>query len=146
KLLSNFRNGRFIFYLFCNIVPHLMIEMEGIIEYFDSIPSLHRTLILVGGLTCFWLLESAIPLFRFSYNKWRHASINLFFTLTTVLVNFVLAFILIRSSQWVTENQFGLLYWLSLEGWAFLIAGVLLMDLVGAYFIHWLEHKVKWMW
>lgn len=120
--------------------------MESIIEYFDSIPSLHRSLILVGGLTFFWLLESAVPLFTFSYNKWRHASINIFFTLTTIAVNFVLAFILIQSSWWATEHQFGLLYWLSLEGWAFLIVGVLLMDLIGAYFIHWLEHKVKWMW
>jgi sterol desaturase/sphingolipid hydroxylase (fatty acid hydroxylase superfamily) len=120
--------------------------METITQYFETIPSLHRTLILVGGLTFFWLLESAVPLFRFSYQKWRHASLNLFFTLTTIVVNFVLAFLLVKASDWTVVNQFGLLYWLSLEGWFFLISGVLLMDLIGAYFIHWLEHKVKWMW
>lgn len=120
--------------------------METIIQYFETIPSLHRTLILVGGLTFFWLLESAVPLFRFSYRKWKHASLNLFFTLTTIVVNFVLAFLLVKASDWTVANQFGLLYWLSLDGWLFLISGVLLMDLIGAYFIHWLEHKVKWMW
>lgn len=120
--------------------------MESIVDYFETIPSLHRTLILVGGLTFFWLLESAVPLFRFDYHKWKHAGVNIFFTLTTIVVNFVLAFTLIKSSEWATENQFGLLYWLSLEGWLFLVIGVLLMDLIGAYFIHWLEHKVKWMW
>jgi sterol desaturase/sphingolipid hydroxylase (fatty acid hydroxylase superfamily) len=120
--------------------------METITQYFETIPSLHRTLILVGGLTFFWLLESAVPLFRFSYRKWKHASLNLFFTLTTIVVNFVLAFLLVKASDWTVANQFGLLYWLSLEGWFFLISGVLLMDLIGAYFIHWLEHKVKWMW
>lgn len=120
--------------------------MESIVDYFETIPSLHRTLILVGGLTFFWLLESAVPLFNFSYQKWKHAGINIFFTLTTIVVNFVLAFTLIKSSEWATENQFGLLYWLSLDGWLFLIIGVLLMDLIGAYFIHWLEHKVRWMW
>jgi sterol desaturase/sphingolipid hydroxylase (fatty acid hydroxylase superfamily) len=120
--------------------------METITQYFETIPSLHRTLILVGGLTFFWLLESAVPLFRFSYQKWRHASLNLFFTLTTIVVNFVLAFLLVKASDWTVVNQFGLLYWLSLDGWFFLISGVLLMDLIGAYFIHWLEHKVKWMW
>jgi sterol desaturase/sphingolipid hydroxylase (fatty acid hydroxylase superfamily) len=120
--------------------------METITQYFETIPSLHRTLILVGGLTFFWLLESAVPLFRFSYQKWRHASLNLFFTLTTIVVNFVLAFLLVNASDWTVVNQFGLLYWLSLDGWFFLISGVLLMDLIGAYFIHWLEHKVKWMW
>jgi len=120
--------------------------METITQYFETIPSLHRTLILVGGLTFFWLLESAVPLFRFSYQKWRHASLNLFFTLTTIVVNFLLAFLLVKASDWTVVNQFGLLYWLSLDGWLFLISGVLLMDLIGAYFIHWLEHKVKWMW
>jgi sterol desaturase/sphingolipid hydroxylase (fatty acid hydroxylase superfamily) len=30
--------------------------------------------------------------------------------------------------------------------WAQVVVGVLLLDLIGAYFIHWLEHKVKWMW
>lgn len=120
--------------------------METITQYFETIPSLHRTLILVGGLTFFWLLESAVPLFRFSNQKWRHASLNLFFTLTTIVVNFLLAFLLVKASDWTVVNQFGLLYWLSFDGWFFLISGVLLMDLIGAYFIHWLEHKVKWMW
>jgi sterol desaturase/sphingolipid hydroxylase (fatty acid hydroxylase superfamily) len=27
-----------------------------------------------------------------------------------------------------------------------MITGLLLLDLIGAYFVHWAEHKVKWMW
>jgi sterol desaturase/sphingolipid hydroxylase (fatty acid hydroxylase superfamily) len=27
-----------------------------------------------------------------------------------------------------------------------MITGLLLLDLIGAYFVHWSEHKVKWMW
>ena len=49
-------------------------------NYFESIPSLHRSIILVSGITLFWLLEGAVPLFRFSYRKWRHALPNFFFT------------------------------------------------------------------
>jgi len=120
--------------------------MDPIIDYFETIPSLDRSLILVGGLVFFWLLESAFPLFHFHYHKWKHASLNIFFTITTIVVNFVLAFLLVLTSDWVTANQFGFLYWLSLDGWAFLLTGLLTMDLIGAYFIHWLEHKVKWMW
>lgn len=120
--------------------------MDQITDYFESIPSLHRSLILVGGLTFFWLLESAVPLFHFRYNKWKHASLNIFFTITTIVVNFVLAFLLVLTSDWATSNQFGFLNWLSLDGWPFLLTGLLAMDLIGAYFIHWLEHKVKWMW
>ncbi|MBK9150955.1 MAG: sterol desaturase family protein [Saprospiraceae bacterium] len=120
--------------------------MDSIIEYFSHIPSAHRTLILVGGLTFFWLLESAVPLFRFNYKKWKHAGPNLFLTLTTILVNFSLAFILVKTSDWVVAHKFGLIQWLELPLWAFMIIGILLMDLIGAYFIHWIEHKVKWMW
>lgn len=120
--------------------------MDTIIQYFENIPSLHRTLILVGGLSFFWFLESAIPLFKFSYKKWKHASVNIFFTFTTIIINFVLAFIMVKASDFTVDNQFGLLYWLSVEGWMFLIIGLLLLDLISAYFIHWLEHKVKWMW
>ena len=70
--------------------------MESIINYFESIPSLHRSLILVGGLTFFWLLEGSLPLYRFNYNKWKHAVPNIYsLHITTImLVNFSLAFLL----------------------------------------------------
>ena len=38
--------------------------VETIINYFDSIPSHHRAIILVGGITFFWMLEGWIS---FSY-------------------------------------------------------------------------------
>jgi sterol desaturase/sphingolipid hydroxylase (fatty acid hydroxylase superfamily) len=120
--------------------------MDSIVQYFETIPSLHRTIILVSGLAFFWILESFVPLFSFSYNKWKHASLNIFFTLTTIIVNFVLAFLVVMACDFTEENQFGLLYWLPLKGWFFLVFGLLFLDLISAYFIHWLEHKVKWMW
>lgn len=121
--------------------------MESIVEYFQHIPSAHRSAILLGGLTFFFLLEGAIPLFRWRYNKWSHAGINLFFTATTVLVNFLMAVILLRSSDWVVANHFGLLQWMpDMPLLWYTIVGLLLLDLIGAYFVHWTEHKVKWMW
>ena len=59
--------------------------MQTIIEYFETIPSSHRTLLLISGLSFFWILENNVSLFRFKYNKWKHAIPNLFFTLTTTL-------------------------------------------------------------
>ncbi len=120
--------------------------MDIVIEYFNQIPSSHRTIILVGGLTVFWLIESAIPLFRFNYKKWQHAKVNIFFTITTIVVNFTMAFILVKTSDYVTINKIGLLHLVEMPIWVFMILGILLMDLIGAWFIHWLEHKVKWMW
>lgn len=120
--------------------------MNKLIQYFEHIPSLHRTLILAGGITFFWLLESAIPLFGFRYNKWKHAGTNIFFTLTTIIVNFAFAYLLILASGWCINQHFGLLQWISMPLWLQLIAGLLLLDLVGAYSIHLIQHKVKWMW
>jgi sterol desaturase/sphingolipid hydroxylase (fatty acid hydroxylase superfamily) len=120
--------------------------MDTIIDYFSTIPSSHRSAILVGGLAFFWLIEGAIPLFRFSYKKWQHAGINIFFTITTVIVNLAFAFLILRASDWAVANRFGVLYLTEMPTWVFALLGLLGLDLVGAYFIHWLEHQVKLMW
>ena len=120
--------------------------MEKLITYFETIPSLHRSLILVGGITFFWLLEHGVPLFKFEYKKFKHAWPNIFFTLTTVIVNFVLAFLLLAISDWTVQNNFGVLQWISLPLWASVLLGVALLDLIGAWLAHFVEHKVKFFW
>ena len=121
--------------------------MQEFLNYFETIPSLHRSLILVGGLTFFWILEGSVPLFKFKYKKWQHAIPNLFFTVTTIIINFVLAFLLLMSADWVMANNFGILNWLpELPIWSYIILGVLFMDFFGAYLPHLVEHKVKPLW
>jgi sterol desaturase/sphingolipid hydroxylase (fatty acid hydroxylase superfamily) len=120
--------------------------IESIIRYFEHIPSLHRALILAGGITFFWMIEGVIPLFGFRYNKWKHASINIFFTVTTIIVNFAFALLIVKASDWTVLHGFGLLQWMNIPLWLFMLGGLLLLDLVGAYLIHYIEHKVKWMW
>ena len=121
--------------------------MEAVIAYFSTIPSLHRGLILAGGIAFFWLLESVAPLFSFDYKKWNHAGINIFFTVTTIVVNFVMAFILLMTAEWATENHFGILQWLpEINIWIYTLIGLLLLDLIGAYLAHWTQHKTKIMW
>ncbi|MBT8311081.1 MAG: sterol desaturase family protein [Flavobacteriaceae bacterium] len=121
--------------------------MESIIDYFTNIPSPHRALIVIGGLTFFWLLEGAVPLFKFNYKKWRHAVPNIFFTLTTIAINFALAFLLLSTADWVVANDFGIINWLpDTPLWAYVLIGVLLLDFIGAYLAHYVEHKVKPLW
>ena len=121
--------------------------METIITYFETIPSLHRSLILVGGITFFWILEGAVPLFRFSYKKWKHALPNLFFTFTTILINLALAFLLLQTADWTAAHTFGIINWLpEMPLWLYVILGTLLLDFVGAYLPHYFEHKVKPLW
>jgi sterol desaturase/sphingolipid hydroxylase (fatty acid hydroxylase superfamily) len=121
--------------------------INEIISYFETIPSSHRSAILIGGITFFWIIESGIPLFKFKYHKWQHAFINFFFTITTILINFSLAFLLFKSSVLVSENHFGLIYWLHLDNlWLQAIIGLLFMDLIGAYTAHYVQHKTKPLW
>jgi sterol desaturase/sphingolipid hydroxylase (fatty acid hydroxylase superfamily) len=121
--------------------------MNEITSYFSTIPSSHRSLILVSGIAIFWLIENAFPLFNLKYKKWQHASINIFLTLTTIVVNFALAFILLQSADWAFANQFGILQWLpQMSLWLYALVGLLLLDLIGAYLVHLVEHKIKFLW
>ncbi len=120
--------------------------MQTVISYFDNIPSSHRTAFLFGGLALFLLWEFVLPSMRFSYKKWRHAGVNIFFTLTTALVNLALAFLLVASAHHVSEIQFGLLHLFDLPIWLNALIGLLLLDLISAYFVHWVEHKVPFFW
>ena len=120
--------------------------MESLVQYFETIPSLHRSIILVGGITFFWLLEGLIPMRILSYKKWHHAWPNFFFTATSVLVNFFLAFLLLQTADWTQANAFGLLQLVALPFWVYVVLGVLLLDFIGAYLAHLVEHKVKPLW
>lgn len=121
--------------------------MEFIINYFETIPSSHRSMLLVGGITFFWLLEGAMPLFNFNYKKWKHAFPNLFFTGTTIIINFSLAFLLLSTADWVQANDFGIINWLpEMPLWFYVLLGLLLLDFFGAYLAHYTEHRIKPLW
>lgn len=129
------------------ILGQIWIKMESVIAYFETIPSLHRSILLVGGLGLFWILEGSFSLVDFNYKKWRHALPNLFFTATTVVINFLLAFLLLQTSDWTLQTEFGLLYRLpEMPLWLEVLMGIALLDLIGAYLPHWTEHRIKPLW
>jgi sterol desaturase/sphingolipid hydroxylase (fatty acid hydroxylase superfamily) len=121
--------------------------LETIIQYFENISSLHRGIILFVGIAFFWIIEDLNPFAKHSYNKFYHGGINIFFTFTTVLINFAMAFILLKVSSFVQNNNFGILNWITLENlWLKAIVGLLLLDFFGAYLAHLVEHKVGVLW
>ena len=62
--------------------------IETITSFFSEITSAQRGSILAAGLMFFWVLEGFLPFKMFKYNKLKHASTNIFLTLTTIIVNF----------------------------------------------------------
>jgi sterol desaturase/sphingolipid hydroxylase (fatty acid hydroxylase superfamily) len=121
--------------------------LETIINYFETIPAHHRGIIIVSGIAFFWLLEGAIPLFKFDYKKWKHALPNLFLTLTTIIVNLGLAWMFLIAADWVKANDFGIINWLpQMPLWLYVLIGIILLDFFGAYLAHFVEHKSKPLW
>lgn len=121
--------------------------MENIIAYFSDMPREHRAGIIFGGLAIFFMIENALPLFKAEYHKGKHAGLNIFFTLTTILVNLSMAGILTWASLFVAEQEFGLLHWLNMtNAWGIMVAGLLLLDFFGAWLAHYTEHHITWMW
>jgi sterol desaturase/sphingolipid hydroxylase (fatty acid hydroxylase superfamily) len=58
-----------------------------------------------------------------------------------------LAFILLKTADYTTIKEFGILNWLpKMNPIAFAVVGILLLDFIGAYLAHFTEHKVKLLW
>ena len=120
--------------------------MNVIIDFFADVPLVFRTSILLGGIVLFWILEGIIPLYSFNYKKGRHAFLNLLFTTTTAIIGFGFAFLLLKSTEIVNEFQFGVIHFFEFSLFVEVIISLLILDLVGAYLVHFVEHKVPWMW
>ncbi len=120
--------------------------MQAVADFFGNISSLNRTLILASGFVFMWMIESIIPLLKNLKYKYGHTGINLFFTVTTLIVNFFFAVLLVKASDFTTTHHFGILYLVTLPLWLHALLGVMLLDLIGAYLIHYIEHNIKWMW
>lgn len=101
----------------------------------------------MGGISLFWILEGVFPIVKFQYKKWKHSLPNFFFTLTTIIINLAFAFLIVKTSDWTQATGFGILPMMGgMSIWIKLIVGIMVLDFVGAWLIHWTEHKVYWMW
>ncbi len=120
--------------------------MYDLIQYFTNIQTATRSIFLIGGLFLFLSLESMIPFLKMDYNKLKHAGINLTFTIITLLINLAGAVFIMKAVNYNEQFQSGLLNMISLSLSLYVLVGLVLMDLIGAWLIHWLEHKVRWMW
>ena len=87
-----------------------------------------------------------MPLFRFDYKKGKHAAVNITFTLITLVVNLIGAGLIVAAVNYNETHGTGFLRMLELPVWLYIAIGLVLLDLIGAWLIHWLEHKVRWMW
>ena len=85
---------------------------QNIIDHFQTLESrpVERLILLVSGMLLLWLIEGAIPLLSLHYrkNKWRHASVNLSFTIIHLLIHTGFAVFIILLSDMCKDAGFGL--------------------------------------
>jgi len=109
-------------------------------------PSWQKLIWIVICLLFSWSLESNFPLFNLKYKKWRHAGVNLIFLATTLIINILFGIATVSVFGYITINQIGILHLTELPVWAELLAAILFLDFVAQYIVHFLLHKIKWMW
>ncbi len=120
--------------------------MESFIAFFEHLSSAQKLIWIVLCMSVFWILEGVYPLAKLKYEKWKHAKVNLFLLSTTILINVLFGILTAGIFIWAGANNVGLLYWVDLPLWLELLLGIMILDFVAQYTVHYLLHKVSFMW
>jgi len=120
--------------------------MEDFVQYFAELSTATKLIWVTVCMSFFWLLESAKPLFKFQYKKWNHAGKNFIYLLFTFVINLLMGIAATSAFIWADQTQFGLLRMIEIPTWLALLLTVMWIDLVAQYSVHYLLHRVKWMW
>ena len=120
--------------------------MNEFLQFFENMPIWLKAVWITGIMALFWILEGYYAMFNLQYNKWRHGKVNIIFLVFVMLINIGFGILNAGVFEWMQINEFGLLFLIELPFWVELLLSVLLLDLLAQYFVHFLLHKVKWLW
>jgi sterol desaturase/sphingolipid hydroxylase (fatty acid hydroxylase superfamily) len=123
---------------------------QNMIDYFQELEKhpVQRMFFLVGGMLLLWLLEGAIPFLSLQYKKtkWRHASVNLTFTVVHLVIHTAFAFVIVLLSDMSKANGLGLVHWLHASTLWTIIISFFVLDFFGGWLVHWVQHKIYPLW
>ncbi len=120
--------------------------MEAFLAFFESMSALQKLAWILLCLTFSWILEGGFPLFDLEYKKWRHAGVNFIFLSTSIIINVLFGLATLGVFVWVGTQQIGLLHLVEWPVWLELLVAVMILDFVAQYLVHYLLHKVAFMW
>ena len=120
--------------------------MEAFLEYFESMPSWQKLAWIVICLSFNLIGEAVQPLFNFDYKKLRHLGTTLVFLVVDLSINVLFGLATIGIMMWLSANEIGLLYLVDLPLIIELLIGIMLLDFMAQYFVHYLLHNIPWMW
>lgn len=120
--------------------------MGEFFSFFETLPSLYKLAWVIGCLVFVWGLEAIIPLFHHDYKKWKHDGINLVFFSIDMVLNVLIGIATVGIFYWTGTNNIGVLNLVDLPIWVELIIAVMVLDFMAQYVVHYLLHRIKWMW
>lgn len=135
-----------IIFLLSSFPCSIFTTMNSFIDVFNSIQPLHKLAWVFLCLAIAWIVESGIPLSRAQYNKRKHAGVNLVFFAFSMVINLVLGLTVVSGFEYLSAEEIGLFCLADLPLWTQFVFTILFLDLVAQYFVHYLLHKVRWMW
>jgi sterol desaturase/sphingolipid hydroxylase (fatty acid hydroxylase superfamily) len=123
---------------------------EQIIDYFNTLEQrpIERMAYLVGGMLLLWMIEGAIPLLTLQYkrNKWRHAGINLSFTLMHLVIHTGFAVLIVLLADWSKGANWGVAQWTGAGIVGTIIIAFFVLDFFGGWLVHLVQHKTPLLW
>jgi sterol desaturase/sphingolipid hydroxylase (fatty acid hydroxylase superfamily) len=120
--------------------------MENFLNFFETMPSWQKLVWIFICISANWIVELIIPLVKFNYKKLKHAGVNMVFLAMDLSINLLFGVLTLGIFIWLNSNEFGLLYLIDLPIWIELLIAILALDFSAQYIVHYLLHKIPFMW
>jgi sterol desaturase/sphingolipid hydroxylase (fatty acid hydroxylase superfamily) len=120
--------------------------MNEFLSFFEALTNLQKLGWVVLCMAFFWFVEGAFPAVALGYHKWKHAKVNLVLLVSTILINAIFGLVAAGVFIWVDAHQIGLLHLVELPLWLELVLGIMLLDFIAQFGVHYLLHKYGVLW
>ena len=120
--------------------------MSQFLSYFEHLPLWLKAGWILFFMTFFWVLEGYYSFYKKPFNKWKHAKTNFILLFFVVIINALFGVVLVVLDSWLSNSSFGLLHLFTAPLWIKLLLSILVLDFTSQYLVHYLLHKVRWMW
>ncbi len=120
--------------------------MQDFLPFFEHLPVWAKALWIIFFLTFFWILEGFYTFYSKPKSKWKHARTNFVLLAVVVIINALFGLMLVTINEWLINSNFGALNLFEAPVWVKLLIAILVLDFTSQYFVHFLLHKVRWMW
>lgn len=120
--------------------------MNDILNFFENLSNPGKLIWITICLGIFWILEGVYPLKSLNYNKLKHSRLNLLLLGSTILINAIFGIITTGIIINSPLTGIGILTFVEFPLWVELLFAIMILDLIAQYFVHFLLHKIKFMW